>query len=59
MVLEVVVAFGLAILFLAVFNAPLWLIKLGSFGGLGFAFFVMILVAKWLIGYVRRQPVRQ
>lgn len=54
--IEAVVALLLAVLFLAVFSGPAWLIKLGAFGGLGFAIYVLILVIEWLIGRVRGTP---
>ena len=54
--IEAVIALLLAVLILAVFSGPVWLIKLGAFGGLGFALYVLILVIEWLVGLVRRTP---
>ena len=54
--IKAVIALLLAVLFLAVFSGPVWLIKLGAFGGLGFALYVLILVVERLVGVARRQP---
>ncbi len=51
--IDALVAFVIAVLILAVFHAPAWAITLGSFGGLGFSLYVLILVIRWLIGKVR------
>ena len=51
---EALIAFVLAVLILAVFNAPQWAIKIGTFGGLGFALYVLILVIEWFLGYIKR-----
>jgi hypothetical protein len=56
MLLEALVAFVLAVLVLAVFHGPAWSITLGQFGGLGFAFYVLILVLEWLIGRLKTPP---
>ena len=48
--IEALIAFVLAVLILAMFNAPAWAIKIGQFGGLGFSLYVLILVIEWLIG---------
>jgi hypothetical protein len=53
MMIEALVAFVLAVLILAVFHAPAWAITLGSYGGLGFALYVLILVLEWVIGKVK------
>jgi hypothetical protein len=53
MLLEALVAFVLAVLVLAVFHGPAWSIQLGQFGGLGFAFYVLILLLEWMIGRVK------
>lgn len=50
---EALVAFVLAVLILAVFHSPAWAITLGAFGGLGFVFYVAILVLEWLFGKFR------
>lgn len=47
--IEALIAFVLAILIIAVFNAPAWAIRIGSYGGLGFVLYVLILVIEWLI----------
>ncbi len=52
--IEAVVALLLSVLFIAVFSGPVWLMKLGQFGSLGFVFWVLILVAEWIFGKVRR-----
>ena len=54
--IEAVIALLLSVLFLAVFSGPAWLIKLGAFGGLGFAIYVLILVIEWLVGRARKAP---
>jgi hypothetical protein len=46
---EAVIAFLLAVLITVVFSGPAWAIKLGAFGGLAFALYVLILVIEWLI----------
>lgn len=50
---EALVAFLLAVLIIAVFKAPRFLIQLGEFGGLGFVLWVAILVLEWIFGKVR------
>lgn len=50
---EALIAFVLAVLLLAVFKAPSWLIRLGEFGGLGFVLWVVILVIEWVFGKIR------
>ena len=54
MLIEALLAFVLSVLILVVFSGPGWAIKLGTFGGLGFALFVLILVVEWLFGKIRR-----
>ena len=54
--IEAIIALALAILLLAVFHGPAWAITLGTFGGLGFSLYVLILVAKWLLGQPWRKP---
>jgi hypothetical protein len=51
--IEALVAFVAAVLILAVFHAPAWAITLGSFGGLGFALYVCILVVEWIFGKLK------
>lgn len=51
--IEALVAFVLAVLILAVFHAPAWAITLGSFGGLGFSLYVLILVVEWIVGKLK------
>lgn len=51
--IEALVAFVLAVLILAVFHTPAWAITLGSFGGLGFSLYVLILVVEWLVGKLK------
>jgi hypothetical protein len=51
--IEAVIAFLLSVLILAVFHSPAWAITLGSFGGLGFALYVLILVVEWLVGKLK------
>jgi len=51
--IEALVAFVLAVLILAVFHGPAWAVTLGSFGGLAFSLYVLILVIEWLVGKVR------
>lgn len=53
---EVLIAFVLAVLILAVFHAPNWAVTLGTFGGVGFALWVVILVIEFFIGKVRQIP---
>lgn len=43
-------AFVLAVLLLAVFHGPAWAITLGTFGGLAFSLYVLILVIEWIVG---------
>ena len=50
---DALIAFVLAVLILLVFNGPAWAIKLGAFGGLGFALYVLILVIKYLIAQLK------
>jgi hypothetical protein len=50
---EALVAFVLAVLVLAVFHGPAWSITLGTFGGLAFAFYVLILVIEWIVGRLK------
>jgi hypothetical protein len=47
---EALIAFVAAVLIIAVFSGPVWALKLGQFGGLGFALYVLILVIKYLLG---------
>jgi len=54
MLLEAVIALLLSVLFLAVFTAPAWLLKLGSFGGLAFVIYVMILGVEWLFNTLKK-----
>lgn len=51
--IEAVVAFLLAVLIQVVFGGPAWAIRLGQFGGLAFALYVLILVIEWIIGKVK------
>jgi hypothetical protein len=51
--MDAVVGFVLAVLVLAVFGAPAWAIKCGAFGGLGFFFYVCIIVIRWLLGQLQ------
>jgi len=51
--IEAVVAFLLSVLVLAVFHGPAWAVTLGTFGGLGFAFYVLILVIEWVVGKLK------
>ncbi len=51
--IEALIAFVLAVLILAVFHAPAWAITLGTYGGLGFSLYVLILVVEWLLGKAR------
>lgn len=51
--IEALVALVLAVLLLAVFPTPQWASRLGSFGGLGFVLYVLILVAEWIFGKVK------
>lgn len=53
MLVEALIAFILSILILVVFSGPAWAIKLGGFGGLAFALFVIILVIEWLVGKLK------
>ena len=53
MLIEALIAFVLAVLILAVFHAPAWAVTLGSFGGLAFSLFVLILVIEWLFNKVK------
>ena len=50
---EALAAFVLAVLVLAVFHGPAWSITLGSYGGLAFAFYVLILFVEWIVGRVK------
>jgi hypothetical protein len=52
--IEALIAFVMAVLILAVFHGPAWAITLGTYGGLGFALYVLILVAEWLIAKAKR-----
>jgi hypothetical protein len=52
-VIEAVVAFLLAVLIQVVFGGPAWAIRLGQFGGLAFALYVLILVLEWLVSKVK------
>ena len=52
--IEALIAFCLAVLFSVVFGTPAWLARLGAFGGLAFALYVLILLAEWALGKVRR-----
>jgi hypothetical protein len=51
--IEALIAFVLAVLVLAVFHGPAWAITLGTYGGLGFAFYVLILLVEWFIGKIK------
>ncbi len=51
--IEAVIALMVSILILAVFGGPAWAIRIGQFGGLGFAMYVLILVIEWAIGKVK------
>ena len=53
---EVLIAFVLAVLILAVFHSPAWAVTIGTFGGLGFSLWVVILVVEFLLGKVRSVP---
>jgi len=52
-VVEALIAFVLSVLILAVFHSPAWAITLGSFGGLAFSLYVLILVIEWIIGKLK------
>jgi hypothetical protein len=52
--IEALVAFVLAVLILAVFHGPAWAITLGTYGGLGFSLYVLILVVEWLVGRLKQ-----
>jgi hypothetical protein len=52
-VIEALVALILSILVLAVFGGPAWALKMSGFGGLGFVFWVLILVIEWLVGKIK------
>ncbi len=42
-----------AVLCIAVFKAPQALIRLGEYGGLAFVFYILILMAEWILGKAR------
>lgn len=50
---EAVIAVLLSVLVLAVFSGPAWAVKMGSYGGLAFILYVLILFIEWLIGRAR------
>jgi hypothetical protein len=52
--IEAVIAFLLSVLVIAVFGAPAWALKLATFGALGFVFWVLVLVAEWIMGRLKR-----
>ena len=47
--IEALIAFVVAVLIVAVFQAPAWALKLGVFGGVAFSLYVLILVIEYLI----------
>jgi len=51
--IEALIGLVVAVFILAVFGAPAWAIKCGSFGGLGFFIYVCILVLEWIFGRIR------
>ncbi len=51
--IEALVALMLSILIIAVFHGPAWAVSLGTFGGLGFSLYVLILVIEWLVGKIK------
>lgn len=51
--IEALVAFVAAVLILAVFHGPAWAVTLGTFGGLGYSLYVLILVAEWIVGKLK------
>jgi len=51
--IEGVIALMIAVLILVVFGGPAWAIKIGQFGGLGFAMYVLILVIEWAIAKLK------
>ena len=53
---EVLIAFLISVLIIAVFNGPAWALKLGQFGGLAFAMYALILVIEWALGKVQKKP---
>lgn len=53
--MEAFVALLIAVLILAVLTAPVWLIKLGAYGGLGFAIYATWQFVKWLVATLRAQ----
>jgi uncharacterized membrane protein YjjB (DUF3815 family) len=57
--IEALIAFVAAVLIIAVFQAPAWALKLGSFGGLAFSLYVLILVVEWIIGKLPPRGPRQ
>jgi|GEM_PF-3348099 len=50
---EALVAFVLSVLILAVFHGPAWAVTLGTYGGLGFSLYVLILVIEWIVGRLK------
>lgn len=51
--IEALVAFVLAVLFVFVFQGPAFILRLGVVGGVGFVCWVLILVIEWLLGKLK------
>lgn len=56
-VVEALISFVLAVLFVFVFAMPAWLAKLVPVGGVTCVLWVFILAIEWVVGWARRPRV--
>ena len=51
--IDILIAFLVSVLLLAVFTPPAWLLKLASFGSLAFVIYALILLARYVVGKLK------
>ena len=53
---EALIAFGVSLLIVFVFNTPTWAAKIVPVGGIGFCVWVLVLVLQYLFNRYRTPP---